>query len=162
MIAFYRRMANWRKTQLSFMFQNVSPVCKYTWCLELQRLVNQSISCQLLRIGLSLNGRTCGSLARSTPSLHPIGYMIQLTFRLKTWCKWHLLWLIFNVAAHGYLDYTTPAGWRHLVFVLCSFFNVLSVSPFTAIVLDEAVTLFLLKLQDCFVNWRSSPIITSA
>ena len=30
---------------------------------------------------------------------------LQLTFRLKTWCKWRLLWLNFNVAANGHLDF---------------------------------------------------------
>ena len=32
---------------------------------------------------------------------------LQLTFRLKTWCKWCLLQLNCNVVAHVNLDYTT-------------------------------------------------------
>ena len=74
---------------------------------------------QLMRLRLSLNGRTWGSLARSTPSLYPTGYMLQLTFSLKTWCKWHLSLLIFNVAARGHLDYTTQAGYSLQYFKAC-------------------------------------------
>ena len=58
---------------------------------------------------------------------------LQLTFRLKTWSKWRLLWLNFNVAAHGHLDYTTWAGWKYFVFVLRSFLKMYPWSPFTAI-----------------------------
>ena len=51
-------------------------------------------------------------------------------FWLKTWCKWHLLGLNFNVAVHGHLDYTTR--------------------PFISIVLDLAATLFSAETPEVF------------
>ena len=60
------------------------------------------------RFCVSLKGCTCEVLRYIDA---------MFTFRLKTWCKRRL-----NGAAHGHLDYTTWAGWRHFVFVLCSFF----------------------------------------
>ena len=81
--------------------------------------------------------REIRSLAIHRSHVYMLPERLQLTFRLKTWCKWRLLWLNFNVAAHGHLDYTTRAGWRHFVFVLCSLFYLLNVVTVHSIMFCE-------------------------
>ena len=61
------------------------------------------LTLDLARLHIPLNGRTHGSLARSIPCLYPTGYRLQLTFRLKTWRKWHPLRLILMLRCCWFL-----------------------------------------------------------
>ena len=51
----------------------------------------------------------------------------QQTFRLNTWCTWPCLKL--NVWAHGHLDDTTGAEWRHFMFFFCCSFSRVKMFP---------------------------------
>ena len=64
--------------------------------------------------------RDIRSLAIHRRHVYKLPGRLQLTFRLKTWCKWRLLWLNFNDAAHGHLDYTTESSME--TFCVCFVF----------------------------------------